>query len=143
MRNGSLWSNIVLRKRNILTQIKKRLQSEGIWKHTNLCNKGVFSCIIPLQFGKIFQRFVILQICWDTRSENTGLSQLPNVSSAFIHGYVPSVLSCCELTLHRIGIILGASSSFIALLSYFSSLQKKDNLLVTNRVTEDITTTNE
>ena len=55
------------------------------WKHTNLCNKilGVFSSIIFLQpwwpiWAKNVYRFVILCICWDTPSENTGLWQLPS-----------------------------------------------------------------
>ena len=54
MRNCSLWSNIVFEKEVISHSNVKRLQAWSLWykasekKHTNLCNKGVFSVIILL-----------------------------------------------------------------------------------------------
>ena len=42
----------------------------------------LFSCNFDDQLSQITD-FVILCICWDTAGENTGLWQLPRVSSAF------------------------------------------------------------
>ena len=67
------------------TWIWERLQwslFSGIWKHTCLCNKGVFlsifSCDFDDQSSQNVHRLVMLCIWWDT-----GLWQLPNMSSAF------------------------------------------------------------
>ena len=53
MRNGSFWGNVVFEKEVIFHSNNKRLQAwrllQCIWKHTNLCDKGVFSFIILLQ----------------------------------------------------------------------------------------------
>ena len=64
------------------TKTHKKL---GIWKHTNLSNKGVFfsslfSSNFDDQLTQNFHRFVNLCKCWDTASENTGLWHLQNVS---------------------------------------------------------------
>ena len=42
-----------------------------------------FSCNFDDQLSPKFHKFIILCICWDAPSENTGLKQLPKVSSAF------------------------------------------------------------
>ena len=55
--------------------------------HISLCNMCVFLllffCKLGDQLSPNFHRFVILCECWDTPSKNTGLWQLPNVSSGF------------------------------------------------------------
>ena len=63
-----------------------------IWKHTNLCNKGVFLSLFFCKFdGQLSQHFyrpfvisciMLWYIKWEDRSEKTDLSQLPKVSSA-------------------------------------------------------------
>ena len=64
--NDSLWSNIVLEKEEISHLNNKRLQLKpfiiGIcWKHTKLCNKGVF-----FFFDQIFTGLLLnLCTCWD------------------------------------------------------------------------------
>ena len=70
--------------------IWERLQAWSLSRaseNTNLCNNGVFlpllSCNFEDQLSRNFHRFVISFIRWDTPGENTGLWQLPNVSSAF------------------------------------------------------------
>ena len=69
----------------------------GITKHTKLCNKGVFfssllSCNFDDQLSQKFPRFLILCKCLDTLSENTGLWQLPKVSSALYNTFHPLVI---------------------------------------------------
>ena len=59
----------------------------SIWKHTTLCDKGVFSYIIlqlrrPVEL-KFSQVCYFMHICWDTASEKTGLWEIPIVSTAF------------------------------------------------------------
>ena len=55
----------------------------------HFCDKGVFFSLLSRNFddqlSSNVNRFVIMHIdlCWDTPRENTGLWQLPNVSSAF------------------------------------------------------------
>ena len=94
MRNGSLWSNVVFEKEVIFhefdfetSDLEFEVSKSSIWKHTTLCDKGVFSFILSRNFddqlSSNFHRFVILCICWDTPSGKTGLWQLPIVSSVF------------------------------------------------------------
>ena len=65
-----------------------RYWSQGIWKHTTCATRVFF---LPLFTGN-FRRPIestfsqvcyFMRICWHTPSENTGLWQLPKVSSAF------------------------------------------------------------
>ena len=44
---------------------------------------SLFSCNFDDQLSQNFHRFVSLCICWDTLSEDSGLWQLPKVSSVF------------------------------------------------------------
>ena len=78
IRNGALWCTC-----NIISHSNiKRFQAwslflQGIWKHTNLCNKGVFifsrpvSCTFDNQLSPNFKKTVILWICLDTPRENS------------------------------------------------------------------------
>ena len=61
--------------------------------HLNLCNKNVYfvhyslatlmTNWVQIFTGLVFTYISLLQKCWDTPSENTGLWQLPKVVSAF------------------------------------------------------------
>ena len=74
--------------------IELEVSKSNIWKHTTLCDNGVFLTLISRNFddqlSSNVHRFVILCICWDTPSEKTGLWQLPIVSSVF-----KCVEGCC------------------------------------------------
>ena len=56
MRNGSLWSNVVFEKEVTFDELDfetsyldLEVLKSSIWKHTTLCDKGVFSFIIMSQ----------------------------------------------------------------------------------------------
>ena len=57
----------------------RALECKASWKYTTCATRVVF---LPL-FSRKLQIFTSLLFCWATPSENTGLWQLPNVSSAF------------------------------------------------------------
>ena len=95
VRNGSLWSSVVFEKEVIFhefdletSDLEFDVSKSSIWKHTTLCDNGVFLSFISLNFDDQLSsnvyRFVILCIlCRHTQAEKTGLWQLPIVSSVF------------------------------------------------------------
>ncbi len=102
-----LWSNGVLEKRahfqpkNIIWEglqawsLSQASESTQFYA-TSVCFLSLFSCNFDDQLSPNFHRFVILCICWNTPSEDTGLWQLPKVYPAF-----KSVLSL--MVLHHRG----------------------------------------
>ena len=91
MWTDSFWSSVVFEKEVISYSNVKRLQAWSLLflpESTQICTAWVFflssfSCNFNGQLNPNLHKFVMLCICWDTPSENTGLWQLPNVSSAF------------------------------------------------------------
>ena len=88
LKQCSFWerNNFSLKYLNLLQGLSWVLEFKHLKAH-NLWDKVLF---LPLfsrnfndQLSSNVHRFVILCICWDTPSENTGLWQLPKVSSAF------------------------------------------------------------
>ena len=81
VRNGSLWSNVVFEKNDF--------RPEAFLRHLKahkVVQQGVFSIIIFINLNNLLsQIFTDFNFCilWVTPSEDTGLWQLPNVSSAY------------------------------------------------------------
>ena len=81
--NWSLWSNLVLRKRYVLTQILKDFRPEAFYlaSESKQSATKVFFFHYSLatskdQLGPHFHRFIISCTWWDTPSENTDLWQI-------------------------------------------------------------------
>ena len=95
VRNSSLWSDVVFKKKKILfhqfdfetSDLEFEVSKSSIWKHTTLCDKGVFSFInisqlrlpIELKFSQVCYFMYMLRY----PTVKTSLWQLPIVSSVF------------------------------------------------------------
>ena len=75
VRNGSLWSNVVFEK-DVISHSKRERQITNL--RTRVSFLSLFLCNFDDQLRQNFHRLIILCIC-----ENTGLWQIPNVSSAW------------------------------------------------------------
>ena len=79
--------------------------NSSIWKHTTLCDKGVFlfhhslATSTTIELKLYFHRFVSFA-CWDSPGEKTGLSQ-------YYQRYTVPLSLCDNLLLHCILCILG------------------------------------
>ena len=98
MGNGSLWSDVVLRKKSFpliwFWDLKFRISN--IWNHTTWFDKGVFffHSYLATPTTKQAKIFTGLLLCWDTPSEKTGLWHLPIVSSVFNHYWCTLRMGC-------------------------------------------------
>ena len=111
VRNGSLWNYIVFEKEEIFhkfdfanSDLEFEVSKSTILTHTTSCEYFFFFIIIsqlrrPLSSN--FHRFVILCICWDTWSEQTGLWQLPIVSSVFKRDWTCTPFGLAQSVVYR------------------------------------------
>ena len=70
MRNGFLWSNVVFKREVIFhefdfetSDLEFEVSKWSIWKHTTLCDKGVFSSIILSQLWRAIE-LKFSQVCY-------------------------------------------------------------------------------
>ena len=95
MRKGSLWSNVgfnnfALKYLNWIRDLLEFKASESTQLVRQWCFFFHYSlAFLATNWGKVFKGLLFLCICRETRSENTGLWQLPIVSSVFNWNLTP------------------------------------------------------